>query len=71
MSLTDINIGLNNLNYQLQADCNYCEVKYPKERYKDNKINDNQRFSLDGNVGSVGGSVSITSKYGGVKLTDE
>jgi len=66
-----INIGLNNLNYKLQADCNYCDVKYPKDRYKGNKINDNQRFSLDGNVGSGGGSVSITSRYGGVKLTDE
>jgi len=46
-------------------------VNYPKDRFKDNKINDNQRFSLDGNIGSVGGTVLITSRYGGVKLTDE
>lgn len=65
-----INIGLNNLNYKLKADCNYCEVNYPEDRFKGNKINDNQRFSLDGNVGSGGGSVSITSKYGGVKLME-
>ena len=65
-----INIGLNNLNYKLKADCNYCEVNYPEDRFKGNKIDDNQRFSLDGNVGSGGGSVSITSKYGGVKLME-
>lgn len=65
-----INIGLNNLNYKLKADCNYCEVNYPEDRFKGNKINDNQRFSLDGNVGSGGGSVSITSRYGGVKLME-
>ena len=65
-----INIGLNNLSYKLKADCNYCEVNYPEDRFKGNKINDNQRFSLDGNVGSGGGSVSITSKYGGVKLME-
>jgi len=63
-----INIGLNELNYKLKADCSYCDVDYPSERYKGDKIRDNQRFSLDGNVGTGGGSVTINSKYGGVKL---
>lgn len=65
-----INIGLNELNYKLKAECSYCDVKYPSDRYKGNKIKDNQHFSLDGNVGTGGGSVSIDSKYGGVKLTE-
>jgi hypothetical protein len=65
-----INIGLNDLNYKLSAECSYCDVKYPSDRYKGNKIKDNQNFSLDGNVGIGGGSVSITSRYGGVKLTE-
>lgn len=65
-----INIGLNELNYKLKADCSYCDVNYPSERYKGNKIRDNQRFSLDGNVGTGGGSVTINSKYGGVKLME-
>jgi len=65
-----INIGLNELSYKLQAECDYCDVNYPENRYKGNKITDNHRFSLDGNVGSGGGSVSITSRYGGVKLTE-
>lgn len=63
-----ITIGLNDLNYKLKADCDYCEVKFPEDRYKGNRIKDNHRFSLDGNVGSGGGNVSITSRYGGVKL---
>lgn len=65
-----INIGLNELSYKLKADCSYCDVNYPSDRYKGNRINDNQHFSLDGNVGTGGGSVSITSRYGGVKLTE-
>lgn len=65
-----INIGLNSLNYKLQADCDYCEVDYPSDRYKGNRIKDNHRFSLDGNVGTGGGTVSVTSRYGGVKLME-
>jgi hypothetical protein len=65
-----INIGLNDLNYKLKADCDYCDLNYQENRYKGNKIKDNSRFSLDGNIGTGGGSVTITSKYGGVKLTE-
>lgn len=65
-----INIGLNELNYKLQAECDYCDVNYPEDRYKGNKIRDNHHFSLDGNVGTGGGDVSITSRYGGVKLEE-
>ncbi|MFY9151470.1 MAG: hypothetical protein WAO52_05615 [Prolixibacteraceae bacterium] len=65
-----INIGMNGLNYKLIADCDYCDVKYPTERYKGNKIKESHRFSLDGQVGHGGGTVSITSRYGGVKLTE-
>ena len=61
---------MNGLNYTLKADCDYCDVNYPEDRYKGNKIRDTHRFSLDGNVGTGGGSVSINSRYGGVKLTE-
>jgi len=63
-----INIGLNELNYKLKAECDYCDVNYPEDRYKGNKIRDNHRFTLDGNVGNGTAEVSITSRYGGVKL---
>lgn len=65
-----INIGLDELNYKLKAECDYCDVNYPDNRFKGNKVRDNHRFSLDGQVGTGGGAVSITSKYGGVKLTE-
>ncbi len=65
-----INISLNELNYRLEADCDYCDVKYPEDRYKGNKIRENHRFSLDGNVGNGGGTVNITSRYGGIKLVE-
>jgi hypothetical protein len=61
---------LNELNYKLKVDCDYCEVSYPENRYKGNKINENHKFSLDGSVGAGGGKVTITSNYGGVKLTE-
>ena len=65
-----INIGLNELNYKLQADCNYCDVNYHEDRFKGNKTNENQHFSLDGNIGNGGGTVSVTSRYGEVKLVE-
>lgn len=65
-----INIGLNDLDYTLKAECSYCDVDYPSDRYKGNRIRENQNFSLNGNVGNGGGSVSINSRYGGVKLTN-
>ena len=65
-----INIALNDLNYKLQAECSYCDVKYPENRYKGNRIKDNNSFNLEGNIGTGGGSVSINSRYGGIKLTE-
>lgn len=65
-----IHIGLNDLNYNLNADCSYCDVDYPSDRYKGDRIKENQSFSLDGSVGAGGGSVTIISRYGGVKLTE-
>jgi hypothetical protein len=66
-----INIGLSELSYKLKADCDYCDVNYPETRYKGNRIRENHSFSLDGNVGAGGGTVSIVSRYGGIKLTEE
>lgn len=65
-----INIGLNNLAYEVNAECSYCDVDYPQDRFKGNKVKDNQRFSLDGRVGVGGGTITINSRYGGVKLGD-
>jgi hypothetical protein len=66
-----IKIGLNELSYKLKADCSYCDVNYPTDRYKGNKIRENTRFSLDGTVGNGGGTVLIESRYGEIKLIEE
>lgn len=65
-----VNIALNDLSYELKAECSYCDVNFPQDRYKGNKVRDNQNFSLDGHVGTGGGTVTINSRYGGVKLND-
>ena len=66
-----IKIGLNDLSYKLKAECSYCDVNYPTDRYKGNKIRENTKFSLDGNVGNGGGTVLIESRYGEIKLIEE
>lgn len=66
-----ISIGLGNLNYKLKADCDYCEIAYPANRFKGNKSKETHKSSIDGNVGTGGGIVSIISRYGGIKLTEE
>lgn len=63
-----INIALNNLNYKLQSECHYCDVKYPENRFKGNKMKDNQTYTLEGTVGTGGATVNINSRYGGIKL---
>jgi hypothetical protein len=65
-----ITIGLNGLNYSVDADCDYCDINYPESRYKGNKIRENHKFSIQGTVGSGGGKVNITSRYGGIKLDE-
>jgi len=65
-----ISIGLNDANYKLKADCDYCDINYPADRYKGNRMKENHRMSVDGAVGTGGGSVSITSRYGGIKLVN-
>lgn len=66
-----ISIGLTGLSYKLKAECDYCDVNYPEDRYKGNKIRESHTFSLDGSVGTGGGTVSIESRYGGIKLDEE
>jgi len=63
-----INIALNNLNYKLQAECHYCDVKYPETRFKGNRIKDDQNFTIEGTIGTGGATVDINSRYGGIKL---
>ena len=65
-----ITIGLNGLDYRLDAECEYCDVKYPGEQFKGNRIKENQHFRVDGTIGTAGSgkNVVIRSRYGGINL---
>jgi len=64
-----IKLGLDDRSYNLQAECTYCGINYPQERFVGNKEKDNQNIKLDGQVGKGTGIVHIVSRYGGVKLS--
>lgn len=65
-----ITIGLSGISYQIDAECDYCDVEYPQDRFKGNRSKENHRFSLNGTVGTVstGKRVVIRSRYGGINL---
>ncbi len=63
-----IQIGLDGLNYKLNAACSYCGIEYPQERFQGNREKDNQNLTIDGKVGTGTGTVKIVSRYGGIKL---
>ncbi len=66
-----INIGMENLSYELDAECNYCKIKLPDGSFAGNREKDGKHLKMNGTVGdSPTATVKIRSRYGGVKLTD-
>lgn len=65
-----INIGMSDLSYKIQADCDYCNIRYPNDRFKGNKSNENHRSSVSGTIGHGGSTVTISSRYGDIKLNE-
>ena len=65
-----ISIGLDDLPYNLDADCDYCSVKLSEGSFSGTRKKDNQHLTLEGTVngGSATSKVNIRSRYGGVKL---
>jgi len=65
-----ITLGMNELSYMLTADCNYCDVKYPTEKFQGNRSKENANVIVQGKVGSATGTqqVVIKSRYGGISL---
>jgi len=66
-----ITIGLNEKAYNLDADCDYCDIKYPADHFAGNRIKDDHRLQVKGSIGTNAGSrkVVIRSRYGGINLT--
>jgi len=65
-----ISLGMDQLSYQLDASCDYCDIKYPNEDFQGNRTKDTTRLSVQGSVGTPSGGqqVIIKSRYGGIKL---
>ncbi|WP_372772029.1 hypothetical protein [Mangrovibacterium sp.] len=65
-------LGMDTLSYQLQADCEYCDLKYPAENFQGDHLNDKAQLKVLGTVGQPGTTrkVVITSRYGGIDLTN-
>lgn len=70
-SYGQISLGLNNASYTVDANCEYCGVSYPQERFKGNRMKENTSYELKGKVGTAGGgNVIINSRYGEIKLDE-
>lgn len=64
-----IDIDLGNSNYYLDASCDYCDIKYPEDKFQGNRVKDGHNLNLKGTVGAESDKkVTINSRYGGVKL---
>ncbi len=70
-SYGQIALGLNKANYSVDASCHYCGISYPQDRFKGNRIKENNSYEIDGKVGDGdGGNIYIRSRYGEIKLND-
>lgn len=70
-SYGQIALGLDNANYSLDAECSYCGIDYPDDKFAGDRIKDNNTRIVKGKVGTNnGGVVVLKSRYGNIKLTD-
>ena len=68
-SYGEIALGLENANYSLDAECNYCGISYPEDDFAGNRMKENQTQKVEGKVGTgSGGTVVLRSRYGQIKL---
>jgi cytoskeletal protein CcmA (bactofilin family) len=68
-SYGQVALGLSNLNYMVDAECSYCGISYPQEKFKGNRMKENTSIRIQGNIGTAeGGKVMVKSRYGEIKL---
>ena len=65
-----INIGLDDNSYNLDAECDFCDIKYPSDKFEGNQIKDNNNLRINGIVGGNSGEkrVLLKSRFGSIKL---
>ncbi len=70
-SYAQVSLGIDeSASYQVYATCDYCDITYPRDEFKGNRMSENTRQTIDGKVASgTPGTVKVTSRYGNIKLT--
>ena len=65
-----IAMGLTGKSYLLDAECDYCDIKYPSGEFRGSRIKNSHVLKVKGSVGSdhSGKKVYIRSRYGGINL---
>lgn len=61
-------LGLDEASYSIDASCEYCGIAYPEASFTGNKMKERNTETIDGKVGTGGGTVMIRSRYGEIKL---
>lgn len=61
-------LGLDEASYSIDASCEYCGIAYPEANFTGNKMKERNTETIDGKVGTGGGTVMIRSRYGEIKL---
>lgn len=70
-SYGQIALGLRNASYSIDANCEYCGISYPQERFKGNRMKESTSYELKGKIGNAGGgTVTVRSRYGEIKLAE-
>ncbi len=70
-SYAQISLGIDETaGYEVNARCDFCDIDYPKDKFKGNRMQENTSQQVQGKVSSgIPGKVVVTSKYGNIRLT--
>ncbi len=68
-SYGEVALGLDDLSYSLDAECDYCGVSFPEDNFAGDRMKENHTQKVEGKVGTGnGGTVVVKSRYGQIKL---
>jgi hypothetical protein len=70
-SYAQVSLGIaEDAGYQLDAGCDYCDISYPHDKFKGNRMVENNKQNLKGKIASGSpGVVTVVSRYGNIRLT--
>lgn len=67
-----ISIGLNDVSYYLDAECDYCDINYDEDSFQGNRTKNNNNLEVEGTIGnnSANKQVKVSSRFGNIKLSN-